>query len=141
MTLPALPSVANHLWQSTLFAGAAGLITALLRNHRARTRHWVWAMASYKFLIPFSLIAALGQQVHWRKPQAIRDDSVGVVVDAISQPFTPATARVSAIPTTPSGTPLSGLAFGIWACGFLGICSAWCIRWRRLRASIRDAAP
>jgi bla regulator protein blaR1 len=30
------PALGNHLWQSTLFAGAAGLLTLLLRKNRAR---------------------------------------------------------------------------------------------------------
>ncbi len=31
-------SLANHLWQSTLFAGLAGLLTLPLRNNHARVR-------------------------------------------------------------------------------------------------------
>ena len=30
--------LANHLWQSTLFAAAAGLLTLALKNNRARLR-------------------------------------------------------------------------------------------------------
>jgi hypothetical protein len=33
--------VANHLWQSTLFAAVAGLLTLALRKNHARTRHAV----------------------------------------------------------------------------------------------------
>lgn len=49
-----LQSLANHLWQSTLFAAAAGLLTLSLRKNRAQTRYWLWLAASVKFLIPFS---------------------------------------------------------------------------------------
>jgi hypothetical protein len=31
--------VSNHLWQSTLFAAAAGLLTPALRNNPAHVRH------------------------------------------------------------------------------------------------------
>ena len=48
-----LSPIANHLWQSTLFAGAAGLLTLILRKNPARVRHWIWVAASLKFLVPF----------------------------------------------------------------------------------------
>lgn len=60
MSFIAWPPLANHLWQSTLFAGAAALLTWTLRNNRARVRHCVWLAASCKFLIPLSLLIALG---------------------------------------------------------------------------------
>ena len=53
-------AVANHLWQSTVFAGIAGLLAPAMRNNHARTRHWLWLTASVKFLIPFSLLAGMG---------------------------------------------------------------------------------
>jgi hypothetical protein len=45
--------VANHLWQSTLFAAAAWLLTLALRKNHAGVRYRVWLAASIKFLIPF----------------------------------------------------------------------------------------
>src|SRR5581483_11985090 len=59
------PAVANHLWQSTLIAVAAGLLTLLLRKHNARARYWLWLAASLKFLVPFSLLVALGDRLSW----------------------------------------------------------------------------
>jgi hypothetical protein len=35
----------NHLWQSTVFAAVAGLLTLALRSNRAETRYWVWFAA------------------------------------------------------------------------------------------------
>lgn len=35
MTWNSLLPIANHVWQSTLFAGIAGLLTLLLRINRA----------------------------------------------------------------------------------------------------------
>ena len=32
----------NHLWQSTLFAAIAGLLTLALSNNCARVRYWLW---------------------------------------------------------------------------------------------------
>ena len=56
----------NHLWQSTVFAAAAGLLTLLLRKNGAHTRYWLWFVASCKFLIPFSLLSDLGSRFSWR---------------------------------------------------------------------------
>jgi bla regulator protein blaR1 len=57
-------ALANHLWQSTLFAAAAGLSTLAFKKNRARLRYWLWLAASLKFLIPFSVLIAVGGQVH-----------------------------------------------------------------------------
>ena len=51
----------NHLWQSTLVVGAAWLLVLALRKHHARVRYWVWMAASVKFLLPFSLLTAVGE--------------------------------------------------------------------------------
>src|SRR5207302_8612112 len=53
-------AVGNHLWQSTLFAAAAWLITIALRGNSAQARYRVWLAASLKFLVPFSLLVAMG---------------------------------------------------------------------------------
>ena len=47
-----LSPLANHLWQSTLFAAAAGLLTIALTKNRAAVRYWLWLAASVKFLVP-----------------------------------------------------------------------------------------
>ncbi len=38
--------LANHLWQSTAFAVAAGLLTLLFRRNRGRVRYAVWLAVS-----------------------------------------------------------------------------------------------
>ena len=59
-------ALVDHLWQSTLFVFFAWLIALTLRNNAARIRYWVWLAASIKFLVPFSLLTALGNQFSWR---------------------------------------------------------------------------
>src|SRR5580658_6661846 len=89
--LPAiLNHVFDHLWQSTLFAGVAGLLTLALRNNRARVRHWIWLAASCKFLIPLSLLIAAGGQIQWRTAPEIPQSgpSFSYAVNEVSQPFT-----------------------------------------------------
>jgi hypothetical protein len=54
------PALANHLWQSTVFAVAAWLVALLLRRNQAQVRYGLWLAASLKFLIPLSLLIELG---------------------------------------------------------------------------------
>jgi bla regulator protein blaR1 len=49
----------NHLWQTTIFALAAGLLTIGFRRHRAAVRYWLWFSASVKFFVPLSLLMSL----------------------------------------------------------------------------------
>jgi bla regulator protein BlaR1 len=61
------PTLGNHLWQSTLFAVAAGLLTFVLRENHARTRYLLWLSASVKFLFPFSLLVGIGSDLAWSR--------------------------------------------------------------------------
>src|SRR5207253_4891867 len=61
------PALGNHLWQSTLFAVTAGLLTLILRKNHARARYWLWLAASVKFLIPFSLLISIGSHLAWSR--------------------------------------------------------------------------
>jgi uncharacterized protein (TIGR03435 family) len=124
-------ALANHLWQSTWFAAIAGLLTLRLRNNRARVRYWVWLAASWKFLIPFSVLISLGGQVHWRTVPQAAEAGLSVVMGEVSQPFTAAAASPAPASTVPA------LLCTIWACGLLGISGSWWVRWRRIRAVVR----
>ena len=62
----AAPAFADHLWQSTMVAGIAGLLTFVLRTNSARLRYSIWFAASLKFLVPFSLLISLGGAFSWR---------------------------------------------------------------------------
>ena len=59
----------DHLWQSTLFVLAAGLLTLLFRRNGAAVRYGLWFAASMKFLVPFALLTALGGLffTRWRR--------------------------------------------------------------------------
>ena len=41
-----LTELFNHVWQSMLFAIAAGVLTHVFRNNRAQIRYWLWYSAS-----------------------------------------------------------------------------------------------
>src|SRR6266496_5623245 len=79
-------ALADHLWQSTLFAVAASLLTLALRRNSARVRYILWLAASLKFLVPFSVLIVIGSHLSWRhtSPQ-----TAGLyLVEELGQPFT-----------------------------------------------------
>ena len=93
------PAVGNHLWQSTLFAVVAGLLTLMLRKNQARARYWLWMAASLKFLIPFSLLVGIGTHVigsdlGWSRAAGQSKAEFYFAMDEFSQPFTQPAARV-----------------------------------------------
>ena len=131
--------ILNHLWQSTLFAVAIALLALLLRKNRASVRHWLWLAASVKFLIPFSLFVAIGQQIDFRAAPRAAAAQVTQVVEQIGQPFTLALAPSQAKPKTPSRWPT--ILLSIWACGFAICLATWFNRWRTIRGILRTAEP
>ena len=91
-----LGTLSNHLWQSTVFAAAAFLLTVALRRNHARVRHAIWLVASLKFLVPFSLLISAGSRVEWRTAATIASTNLPVAVEQFSQPFTFAGTPVAA---------------------------------------------
>ncbi len=81
-----ISALANHLWQSTLFACVMGLFTLMLRRNRAAVRHGLWLAASVKFLVPFSLLIGLGSQVEWQKAPVVAHPRLNVV-EQIGEPL------------------------------------------------------
>lgn len=133
-----LSLIANHVWQSTLFACAAWLLTIALRKNPARVRHWVWVAASLKFLTPFFLLITLGIHVPWRTAQAPVGATVSVALDQVSQPFAlsaSSSTGVVAAPTRPGVVP--AIVWTLWLCGFLGVGATWLTRWRRVAMAVR----
>lgn len=132
---------ANHLWQSTLFAGVIGLLTLALRSNRAAVRHRLWFAASVKFLVPFSLLVGIGSQVEWRKAPAVVQPRLSSMIEEVSRPFAaPAPAPLLAPALrTPSRVPV--VLFGVlWLCGFAANNLAWWRRWRRVCGALRAAS-
>ena len=133
--------LANHLWQSTLFAAVAGLLTLAFRKNRAPVRYGLWLAASLKFLIPFSLLVGIGSQLDWHTAPSATPAPLSFVAHQIGQPFTPPIAEpgVALVPPKPSRVP--ALLFVVWLCGFLTSMLPWFNRWRRIRAALRSASP
>jgi bla regulator protein blaR1 len=141
MNLADLSPLANHLWQSTLFAIVAWLLTLALRNNRAAVRYWIWLAASIKFLIPFSLLIEAGSLVSWRTAPALQQPRVSLVVDAISRPFVSSASSTSpAVIQATSGVPAI-LLLSVWFLGSAIGVFWWLRRWRHIRAAQRSATP
>jgi bla regulator protein BlaR1 len=137
----------NHLWQSTLFAAAAGLITLALRRNNARARHWLWLIASLKFLIPFSLLVGLGGSLGWSNATRLAaSPGFSRTVEEIGLPFTVPAVTAAASAHRDVSSPWAGNAFptvlcALWACGFATVALAGFVRWSRVRAAARAASP
>jgi uncharacterized protein (TIGR03435 family) len=133
--------LANHLWQSTLFAAVAGLLTLALKKNRAQVRYWLWLAASMKFLVPFSLLVSLGSYLGWSKA-SMATSGFTFVMEEMGQPFapTPSHVAISSLPANFIGF-LPTLFLVAWVCGCLAVLAFWWIRWRRITASIGGALP
>jgi uncharacterized protein (TIGR03435 family) len=136
-----ISGLVNHLWQSTLFAGAAWLLTLALRNNRAQVRHWIWFTSSVKFLVPFSLLVGVGSLVP-RHPAVTPIPVVWVVAaEQISAPLATPPVAIQAAAAQPSRNYLAAAAFVIWTCGFAAISACWLLRWKRVLLLRRSATP
>ena len=121
----------DHLWQSTLFAAAVGLLTLAFRGNRAGVRYWLWLSASFKFLLPFALLISLGAHFQWAPPRKVAPQAVAYTVVQWSQPFSNAPRQAPPRDWRPA-------AFGcVWACGFAAVALLRLRAWRRVRAAVR----
>ena len=138
-----IAQLANHLWQTTVFAGIAALLAFALRRNGAHVRYWVWLAASIKFVVPFALLMAIGARVPWRPAAGIAPSAAPTAfsraVEPFAQPF-PDLASVSAA-RAPRPTDWSLVVFGIWFCGASVIALIRMRDWRRIRRALRSSVP
>jgi bla regulator protein blaR1 len=139
----AWPSIANHLWQSTLFAAAVAVLVLLLRQNRASIRYALWLCASLKFLLPFSLLISAGTRIGFHEaPIPSQSADLLVVMQDLGQPFapthfsqhTPAISSLSAAELLPLFMTL------LWLAGFLAVVFYWLLRLHRLSTALHRAA-
>ena len=134
----------NHLWQSTLFAVAAGLLTVAFRKNRAEVRHWLWFSASFKFLVPFALLMTLGSHLPWAPPAPkiatqFASPAVSFTMMQISRPFPNAWPLVRSAGAAHDWVWLAILA--VWGCGFAIVAVTRFRGWLRIRAAIGASTP
>jgi TonB family protein len=132
-------SILEHLWQSTLCAGVAGLLAIALRRSSAGTRHAIWLAASLKFLVPLSLFVAAGAYLA-AGTASVTTSRVTMAIRWLDQSLPFWTIDVTRVP---SGTIALALAqvdplalILIWAAGAAALV-VW--RWRQCREASRLA--
>src|SRR5262245_60806944 len=134
--------VANHLWQSTVFAFVAWLLTLALRKNRAAVRHAIWLTASLKFFVPFSILVTIGSWIGSSIAPVIVAP-VPDVIQQVSEPFAwpefEARAGVTRL-AAHSAKPVFPTAIAIvWLCGSATIFALSLRRWRRITITLRSA--
>jgi len=132
----------THLWQSTLFAAAAGLLTMCLRNNRAAVRYGVWLAASLKFLIPFSWLIAIGSRFGWHTPNALAASDFSIAMSQVIAPQVLATAGVVPPATASASAPsLTAVLMLVWTLGAIAVLSSWWRQWRPIRSALSHSVP
>jgi TonB family protein len=133
-------AIANHLWQSTLFAVLAAFFTLALRKNQARVRHHLWLAASLKFLVPFALLTNLGSHLARLHSSTDSQPVFYFVLQTMSQPFHQAQDARGLLAASLTRW-LPGLIAALWMAGFVTVIGLWCLQWLRVAAAIRGAVP
>src|ERR1700722_11832436 len=134
--------IANHLLQSTVFAGVVGLLTLAFRKNRAQVRYWLWLSASIKFLIPFAVLLSVGNALEKWAPADTQKFATPAVSSTLEQFSEPLLYRES-VPALPSTgetihwIPVTLLV--VWLCGTLTIALIRFRSWLRIRHAVRAA--
>lgn len=125
----------DHLWQSTLFAGGAGLLALWFRHNPARLRFHLWFAASLKFLAPFAVLSMAGQSLSRLFPATLPRLVLAIqpAAERLSDPARTLAARQQA--ASLDVMPL----LAVWLAGFALVFALRTMRWLRLRAVLRDA--
>jgi beta-lactamase regulating signal transducer with metallopeptidase domain len=158
-----IAAVLNHLWQSTLFAGMAGLLALALHRNGAHVRFWLWFAASVKFLVPFAALAALSAYVLPPVVAPVPAPTVKLIAP-LAKPFSAPAMAVMLVkprpaaelsaplpqPVAVSRQPVPPVSHGrpfdwemvllaLWAAGFSTLASRWLLQWSRLRTLLQQA--
>ena len=133
----------DHLWQSTAFAMIAALLTLAFRRNRASVRYWLWFAASVKFLVPFSILTAIGSRLPGAPTAQVMAERALAAVQ-LSEPLQrwPSSAWLAApTPAISIGQWVVLALVGVWACGFVLIGAVRVRMWQRIRAALRASTP
>jgi uncharacterized protein (TIGR03435 family) len=129
-----------------LFVLIAWLVALALRKHQARTRYWIWMIASAKFLIPFSILINAGEFLRASFATHIQSSTLTAAMEQIAQPFphTPSAGitffydKAPTVAASPAN-PLSLLLPAVWLCGFLAVVISWARSWVRIRRAVHSS--
>ncbi|HKE29119.1 MAG TPA: M56 family metallopeptidase [Bryobacteraceae bacterium] len=134
----------SHLVQSTLFAGAAALMTLAFRANKAQVRFWLWLSASLKFLIPFALLSIVGSHIGALAPAS--HHGIGApspvllyAVDSFHHSSGDTLEGLASSAGVPSAdrTTLDWVIAGVWLCGVLCVALIRLRGWQRIRLLTR----
>jgi beta-lactamase regulating signal transducer with metallopeptidase domain len=126
----------DHLWQSTLFAGAIGLLVPLFRRQAAALRFWLWFTASMKFLFPFALLILLGRRII-----SVLTPEIAAPVLTVIRPAAAPFAAIAMPLAAPAQIPATDVAAVVWGAGLVAITLVFLSRWLDLRATLKQADP
>lgn len=133
----------NHLWQSTLVAGAAWLACGvMLRSNSAQIRFAVWLAACAKFLIPFAVFVEAGRRLNMSRPLALAGSQ------HIFNLVHPGNVGLAMVPFPMAGSPeapalslhvlLTGIA-AVWVLGSAAVLLQCLAGWWTIRRAEKDA--
>jgi bla regulator protein blaR1 len=136
--------LANHVWQSTVFAFVAGLLTLCLRRNRAEIRYRLWLAASVKFLVPLSVLVECGSWIGRLRHSVAVEPPWYYAMQRASVPFLKGAGTLVSQTTSgaSSASPFNflPLILATWLCGIVIVSLAYWARWRRVLAASRLAA-
>jgi beta-lactamase regulating signal transducer with metallopeptidase domain len=143
-----MSELANHVWQSTLFAAVIAALAVVVRRNHARIRYRLWCAASVKFLIPFAFLTAVGSRADWAPaPETQLSTAVAAAMTQIHEPFShevlvPVIATPSASGADDGeGVPWPSVLFLAWALGAAAIVAMRLRLWWRVRDLVRTSVP
>ncbi len=133
--------LADHIWQSTVFALAAACLTLVARRDPAAFRFTIWLAASVKFLLPFALLMHLGHALGMGSTTAPPRNLVAVLETA-GQPFGRAHPPLAPRSTWREGSAgVPALLGALWLTGFIAKLMLWRLRWVQVAHMRRAAEP
>ena len=118
----------------------------LVQNNQiwGNDRYGVWLAASLKFLVPFSLLTALGERFGWHPTVFASAVPLRMVIDAaaplVAAPATAAAHQSLSSPLAAVGSTLPVLLVAAWVLGAATLVVTWIVRWRRVASLVRSAA-
>lgn len=139
-----MSGLADHLWQSTIAVGIAGLLVMLCRRNRPAVRYAIWLAASLKFLVPFAALVTLGNAIEHEPVYRQVTEQIPVAVSAMLVTLsTPVASTTAAVPAAirATGSWLTWTLVAVWSCGVLLILAQRSQSWRRIRAAVLESAP
>jgi beta-lactamase regulating signal transducer with metallopeptidase domain len=138
-----IAAVFDHLCQSTIFAALAGALTLFFRRSGAHVRYGLWFAASVKFLVPFSLLFALGKALAPQVGTFHISLQLVSFIEEFGSPLSHAGVSLDASPALAGGlgfaAALPDIAAGLWAIGCLTVLILWLSRWVRVQRLTREA--